>query len=118
MGRQSGNLHLLMDSLIQLGRVELALGRPVDAKASFEAAIAAFVALETAHSNRIGAALLGLGWTAFATGIMPRQSSSFGKRWRRVAVQPGKPWPPTPAWRRSWRQRAGSRLPSSGAPLC
>ena len=68
MGRQSGNLHLLMDSLIQLGRIELALGRPADAKACFEEAIAAFVALETVHSNRVGAALLGLGWTALATG--------------------------------------------------
>ena len=68
MGRQSGNHHLLMDSLIQLGRIELALGRPADAKACFEEAIAAFVALETAHSNRVGAALVGLGWTALARG--------------------------------------------------
>ena len=68
MGRQSGNHHLLMDSLIQLGRIELALGRPTDAKACFEEAIAAFVALETPHSNRVGAALIGLAWAALASG--------------------------------------------------
>ena len=68
MGRQSGNLHLLMDSLIQLGRIELALGRPSAATTCFEEAIVAFVDLNTAHSNRVGAALLGLGWAALAAG--------------------------------------------------
>ena len=107
MGRQSGNLHLLMDSLIQLGRIELALGRPADAKACFEEAIAAFVALDTAHSNRVGAALIGLGLGGARQGRISRQSSSFGKRSMRGAVQPGKPWTPTPAWRKSWQGRTG-----------
>jgi tetratricopeptide (TPR) repeat protein len=77
VGRQSGNLYLLMDSLIQLGHIELALGQPCEATACFEEAIAAFVALDTAHSNRVGGALLGLGWAALATGDHARAAHFF-----------------------------------------
>ena len=68
VARQSGNHHLLMDSLVQLGRIELALGRPDTAKAYFDEAVASFVRLDTAHSNRVAAALIGLGWSALARG--------------------------------------------------
>jgi predicted ATPase/DNA-binding SARP family transcriptional activator len=77
MGRQSGNLHLLMDSLIQLGRIELALGQPGGAATCFEEAIEAFVALDTVHSNRVGAVLLGLGWAALAAGDHARAEHFF-----------------------------------------
>jgi hypothetical protein len=66
MGRQSGHLELLMGSLIELGRIELALGHPIAAKGFFEEALASFVRLNTAYSNFVAGATLGLGWTALA----------------------------------------------------
>ncbi|MCE7985202.1 MAG: hypothetical protein DYG89_28860 [Caldilinea sp. CFX5] len=66
LGRQSGNHRLLMEALTEAGWLALALGQPAAAKAWFDEAITTFARLETAHSNYVAGALLGLGWVALA----------------------------------------------------
>jgi tetratricopeptide (TPR) repeat protein len=66
-----------MGSLIQLGRVELALGSTSDARRLFEEAVAAFTELEIAHSNYVVGAILGLGWTALAMEEIPLARRKF-----------------------------------------
>ena len=65
-GRESGYHRLLMESLTELGNLELSLGHPDEAKARFEEAMKVFVTLGAAHSNSLVGVILGLGWAALA----------------------------------------------------
>lgn len=63
-GRESGHHRLLVESLVELGRVELALGHSQNAKSRFDEAMKSFASLGTAHSNSLTGVVLGLGWAA------------------------------------------------------
>jgi hypothetical protein len=60
-----------MDSLIELGRLELAIGHPGEAKNHFDEAMNVFVTLGAAHSNSLVGVVLGLGWAALALHDLP-----------------------------------------------
>lgn len=66
VGRQSGDYPLLPISLIQLGRVELALAHPVVAVRLFEEALDISVGLGAIQTACVVEAILGLGWAAVA----------------------------------------------------
>jgi predicted ATPase len=77
IARCTGNHSLLMGCLAGLGRIELARGNSAEAKRLFEEAVATFVALDTAHSNSVVGARLGLGWTALDMQEIPRAVQEF-----------------------------------------
>jgi tetratricopeptide (TPR) repeat protein len=66
VGQESGEHALLMRSLIELARIELALDRPVAARHWLEEAITAFVQTGEPHSNHLAFVYLGLGQVAAA----------------------------------------------------
>ena len=75
--RRTGYHSVLIGSLVELGHIELALGRTAAAKRLFEEAGAVFAELETAHSNYVAAATLGLGRTALAMQDIPLAKKKF-----------------------------------------
>ena len=76
-GRRSGEHRLLTDSLVLLGRSELAQGHPAAAKAFLDEAVDAFTRLGTAHSNYMAGVWLGLGWVVLAEGNLARARQRF-----------------------------------------
>lgn len=76
-GRQTEYHQLLMESLIGLGRLELALGHPGEAKRRFEDAMQAFVTLGVAYSNALAGVALGLGWAALAAEDLAQAEHHF-----------------------------------------
>jgi hypothetical protein len=77
VGRQSGHLEVLMGSLTELGRIELALGHPADARRFFDETLLSFARLQMPHSNLVAGARLGLGWAAQVDGDPSAAKSSF-----------------------------------------
>ena len=65
-GRHSGHLELVMRSLCELGRIDLAEGKPAVARHRFEDAFAAFERVDVEHNNALAGVWLGLGWCALA----------------------------------------------------
>jgi len=65
---QLGILIFHLEALNALGRLDLAQGDIVSARAHFEEAQAVLRQADTAHCNALPGAVLGLGWTALAEG--------------------------------------------------
>jgi predicted ATPase/DNA-binding SARP family transcriptional activator len=72
LAQETGEHVLLMRSLAELARVELAWGRPCAARERLEEAIAAFVQLGEPHSNHLAAVYIGFGQVACVEGDWPQ----------------------------------------------
>jgi tetratricopeptide (TPR) repeat protein len=78
-GRHTGRLDLVMRSLCELGRIDLAQGKPADARHRFEDALAAFEQTGVEHHNALAGVWLGLGWTALAESNLSEAQTKFRK---------------------------------------
>ena len=65
-GRQTGRIEIVMRPLCELGRIDLAQGKPADARHRFEDALAAFERIGASHINALTGVWLGLAWCALA----------------------------------------------------
>ncbi|MFN2201056.1 MAG: ATP-binding protein, partial [Caldilineaceae bacterium] len=65
-GRQTGRIDLVMRSLSELARIDLAQGRPSEARHRFEDSLASLEGIGETHNNALAGVWLGLGWTALA----------------------------------------------------
>ncbi len=76
---ESGDHMLLMRSLVELARIDLAQGRPDAARQRLDEAIAAFVQLGEPHSNHLAVVYIGLGQVACAEQNWPQARQMLGQ---------------------------------------
>ena len=78
-GPQTGRLDIVLYPLCELGRIDLAQGKPADARHRFEDARAALNRAGADHHNALAGVWLGLGWCALAEEDLPEAQRLFAK---------------------------------------